>query len=484
MPFQIASGNNTANIANVDSNSNLFVNLPTVATQAGYVKANHEVDSGAVTGISLVRSPKVTVGRNMQVVSESPILYEFFNYTAGQNTADFKYLTTTLTVAFTVTGAQFNSGAVTSAGEALLQSYRSIPMYSDGGITATFNASLSIAPVANFQAEFGFFSQSGSAPYTPNDGAYFRYTPAGLIGVANFNGTESTTGTLIPASSSTLTQATTYQIIVFPTKVEFWQIGTSGSIAAVLLGSLFNATSMPFTSGALPVSIRQLNTATTSSAIQLKVAWLEASFNDFEANKPWAHALAGDGAMIYQGQNGGSMGTTALFANSSNPTAAVPSNTTAALGSGLGGNFWSTATIAVNTDGIISSYQNPLGSTTQQPRGMYITAIRIDSAIQTTLTGGPFILQWSLAFGHTSVSLATAEGAASKAPRRIALGIQTFSTSPGLTAGNIAAPLSSTFTTPIYINPGEFIQTVYKNIGTVGTAGTIAHSITFDGYWE
>lgn len=475
-------GITTGNGVEADSTNHMLVNTPTLASGAGYIKAITEVDPGTVTGTSLTRTPRTTIGRNVQVTSESPVLYEFFNYTAGQNTADFKYLTTTITVAWTSTGAQFNSGAVTSAGEALVQSYRSVPMYSDGGVTGTFNCSLSIQPVANFQAEFGFFSQSGAAPYTPTDGAYFRFTSAGLIGVVNFNGTETTTSTLVATGAGSLIQPTTYQIIVFPTKVEFWQIGTSGAIASVLLGSLFNATAMPFTSGALPIGARQLNTGTTSSSIQLKMAWLEASLNDFESNKPWMHALSGDGAHAYQGQNGGSMGSTALYANSANPTAAVPSNTSAALGSGLGGNFWSTATIAVNTDGIISSYQNPAGSTTQQPRGLYITGVRIDSIVQNTLAGGPFLLQWGLAFGHTAVSLATAEAAATKAPRRLALGFQQFAATAAI--GVQATPIQMTWTTPIYVNPGEFIQTIYKNIGTVGTGGTIAHTITFDGYWE
>lgn len=49
-----------------------------------------------------------------------------------------------------------------------------------------------------------------------------------------------------------------------------------------------------------------------------------------------------------------------------------------------------------------------------------------------------------------------------------------------LVALNASGILDST----IVIQPGEFIQTIYKNIGTVGTSGTVAHTITFGGYWE
>lgn len=38
----------------------------------------------------------------------------------------------------------------------------------------------------------------------------------------------------------------------------------------------------------------------------------------------------------YQGLSGGTMGSLALYANNTNPTAAVATNTTAALGVGLG----------------------------------------------------------------------------------------------------------------------------------------------------
>lgn len=64
----------------------------------------------------------------------------------------------------------------------------------------------------------------------------------------------------------------------------------------------------------------------------------------------------------YQGLSGGTMGSLASYANNANPTAAVPTNTTAALGTGLGGQFWETDTLAVNTDGIIDSYQVPAAS--------------------------------------------------------------------------------------------------------------------------
>lgn len=37
---------------------------------------------------------------------------------------------------------------------------------------------------------------------------------------------------------------------------------------------------------------------------------------------------------------------------------------------------------------------------------------------------------------------------------------------------------------PVVVNPGEFIQTVLKNVGAVTTAGAITFIIQPYGYWE
>jgi hypothetical protein len=470
----------TGNGVEADSNNRLLVNTPTLAASAGYVNANSMLDTGTYTGAPLIRSPKISSRNNTSISFDAPLVNEIFNYPA-QNTADYKYLSNVSTTSFNNGFALLNSGSSTASGQTLLQSYRSIPIYGVGGMIINFSLGLNIAPITNFQAEFGIFSQSGTAPYTPTDGVYFRFTSAGLIGVTNFNGTETTTATLIAAANLTLNVQTFYEIRIHSTRAEFWTISSSGVFT--LLGYLNNTgNNLPFLSGALPIAVRHNNTGTTSSAVQIKLGSWAATLVDYEPNKPWAHALAGDGAFLYQGQPGGTMGSTALSVNNTAPTAAVPTNTTAALGSGLGGLFYSTATIAVTTDGIISSYQNPLGSINQQPRGMYVTGVRVDTAVITVLAGGPFILSWGLAFGHTAVSLATTESASTKAPRRLVLGIQVFPATAAVgTQGNTVA---IEFTTPIYLNPGEFIQTFYRNIGTVGTSGTFAHAIAFDGYWE
>jgi hypothetical protein len=179
------------------------------------------------------------------------------------------------------------------------------------------------------------------------------------------------------------------------------------------------------------------------------------------------------------------MGSTALYTNSLAPTAgAAMTNTTAALGSGLGGQFSALPTLAANTDGIICSFQVPLGPATLPGKTLYIRNINIDAIVTTVLAGNatPVIYAYSLAYGHTAVSLATTETTTSKAPRRKILGLNQFPAAAAL--GIQATSLGSNIDVPVAVYPGEFVQVVAKNIGAVTTTGVITFFIDIDGYFE
>jgi hypothetical protein len=103
--------------------------------------------------------------------------------------------------------------------------------------------------------------------------------------------------------------------------------------------------------------------------------------------------------------------------------------------------------------------------------------------VQTALTGGGYVAQWSLAFGHTAVSLATAEAANAKAPRRIALGVQSVA-SGAVALTVLSEVLVNLNEAPVYVNPGEFVQLVKKKVGTAPSAGVIAHTVTVVYSWE
>ena len=106
----------------------------------------------------------------------------------------------------------------------------------------------------------------------------------------------------------------------------------------------------------------------------------------------------------YQGLSGGTMGGLASYVNSTNPTAAAPSNTalTANLPAGLGGQGAVIAAVAAATDGIWASYQVPAATVNVQGRrlvlrGLYLDLVNLGAAVATTAK----TIQFSLAYGNT-----------------------------------------------------------------------------------
>jgi hypothetical protein len=269
-----------------------------------------------------------------------------------------------------------------------------------------------------------------------------------------------------------------FVIILHEEQAEFW-------IDDVLIAELAAPTAQAALTSAsnLPLLLRTYNTAITASAQQLRLGQINVTVMDANASKNWKDQLAGMGRHASQGQTGQTLGQTVNYANSANPTAAVPTNTTAALGSGLGGQFWETDTLAANTDGIISSYQNPAGTATAPGRNLYITRVYVASHVQTVLVGGPYVAQLALAYGHTNVSLATTDGAGTKAPRRIPIGLQAVTAAQAVNT-LVGGPIDIDLAVPIVVYPGEFVQVIRKKIGTAPSSGVIAHIVAFGGYWE
>jgi hypothetical protein len=186
----------------------------------------------------------------------------------------------------------------------------------------------------------------------------------------------------------------------------------------------------------LPVLFRSYNNATVSGTAQImKIGGVNVSLADMNQSKAWSHVMAGGGGMSYQGQTGQTLGTTALYTNSlASGAGAVMTNTTAALGSGLGGQFAALPTLAVGTDGILQSYQVPLGTSAAPGKSLYITGVSIKGAVTTVLVGNatPVLYAYSLAFGHNAVSLATTTTATSKAPVRKVLGFESYGAAAAL----------------------------------------------------
>jgi len=484
MAVQVTTGSSSSGKANVNANFELEVHTPTTEDNAGFVQISSENDSGDATGSRYCLSPETDDDYRLRTATDSLWDSETFNYAAA-NTGKHITRLTTFTVAYGSGFFTTNSSSVTTLNSAaMLATYRYFPVFGADNTYAEVNAMITAAMVSGTTIELGFFSNSGSSPFAPNDGAYIRITNAGVIGVVNYGGVETTTGVFKDTDGTTdltLSPNTTYHFVVSVNEreVEFWIDDTlRGTIDLTAA-----ATGQPFMQGSLPFAVRHaIGAGGAGGVLQFKVADYTISKGGYAPCRSWQHTLAAAGMMGYQGQSGFTMGSTANYANSANPTAAVPTNTTAALGTGLGGQFWETDTLAANTDGIICSYLNPAATINITGRCLIIRGVKIAGAIQTAMTGGGYVASYSLAFGHNALSLATAEAATAKAPRRVALGFQTVAS--GAVALTLLNEITVRFDNPVVVNPGEYIAIVKKKIGTAPSAGVVAHLITFDAVFE
>lgn len=481
-------GNTSGSVAEVDANHNLLVNLPKVLSQAGYGIAVFQSDPGTVTGAPTNRNGLVSYDQNLAEGLQSPLFNYAFNVANNiQDTAMWNLNFATMTVNTTGTGAiDFNhNDTLTTTTGVNIGTFRYFALLSNGGLRVSTVMTPTQNTVAAGQVmEWGLFVGSGGATSAPADGVFFRITNAGVLGAVTYGGTETTTAVFSLDGSLIANVFHLFEIVVNQRVTEFW-------IDKVLQASLptpaGNAT--PFEEQQLPFTMACRNNGTvTGTATHWKFATVRIDQIDTNYSMPFAEAIAAAGGMGYQGQSGQTKGTTALYSNSLAPGAgAAMTNTTAALGTGLGGQFAALPTLAANTDGIVCSFQNPSPSINITPRTLVVTGVRIQSVVTTILAGGPVIYFYSLAFGHTAVSMATAESGnftnnTAKAPRRIAIGIESIAATAavGVTGGT---GVFMQFLSPIVVNPNEFVAIVAKNVGTVTTLGVITFLVTFDCHW-
>ena len=472
-------------------------NARTNPSNVGGVRSFGENDMGFITGETWLAAPEVDVDYRQRVSQDLILDEEVFNYTA-QNTAKHTYTNTTMTNAWTAGNMTTNSGSIiTTTTGTVFNTYAAFPTTATQTLSADFEMAFSAQPQTNSFIEFGLGIPQG-ATVAPLDGVFFRLQSGGLQGVATSNGTETATG-IFPLSNNTgtwvYTNAKKYQFIVYLAAIyaQFW-VNPNDGTGAVLLGTIQLPTAqgrMTMASG-IQLFIKHRITGGAAGGV------LQASIGSYNVRQGGAnnvstlHQAGNRQAGSYQALPGSATyGTIARIGtittgNEANVTAAVPTTTTAALGSGLGGAFWETASLAVNTDGIIMSYQVPAVTATVANKRLVLRGIYLGSYVQTVIAGGPYTAEWFLAFGHTAVSLATTETQNTKAPRRIDLPFVQQVTAAQAVNTTVAQNINFVdfADAPIYVNPGEFIQLCTRHIGTVGTSGTVVHRVTPIYGWE
>jgi hypothetical protein len=484
------TGSSTAGKVNVDSNFNLQVRNPTTLGQEGFVGLSGINDDGTVVSGGRHNRVYVSEGNSVYAGVKNLLWDDTFNSTA-QNTSKYKYANTTMTAAQTGGFLTLNSGSITTLSTSVgFQSFKNFPLFAKAELRFNVSAQIPNGAQANQTIEFGLFNATlnGAAPGAPTDGVFYRFNTAGeLRGYINYAGTETSTAAMTPPSNA----ANHDWLIVIQTNAVLFYIDDIlyGKITlltdAPTLGQPISAASMPitfrvFTAGSAP-----------ALAPILKISDVFVSGLGPDFGRPWSQQKAGFGHMAYQGQNGGTMGTTANTLNAATPAATALSNTAVGTGNpvGLGGIAHNLPTLTAGTDGIITSFQNPAGSTSITPRNLIITGVWIHSSVDVILAGGPLVYAYSLAFGHTAVSLATAETASfatgtTKAPRRIWLGTEGCAATAAV--GTLLSPAGvyRSFTSPVVVAPGEFVAVVGRNMGTVTTTGSVIHVVGFDAYFE
>ena len=450
--------------ADVDANGRALVRLPDATTPAnvGGVRMFSENDAGESLGAPTLYSPETDEDYRLRVAQDTQLDEEVFNY-AAQNTGKHQYHNTTMTAVWNTGGLLLNGSSITTTTTAArVRTYATFPLLDPGTLNISSTVAFSAQPTANVIIEFGLFLDSAANPYAPTDGVFFRLSSGGLSGVINHNGTETTTSPFtFPYVNGRFYQ---FLIIVHEREVDFW-------IDNVLYATLSTPVGQgqPYASEALPYSMRHaIVGGAAGGVIQATLKNYSVSLGGLQIGDTLGEI---NNRMVgaYQGLSGGTMGTLASYVNSADPTASAALSNTAALVTGLGGQFRFNAAATAVTDGIVVSYQVPATAISARNRRLKVNGIRLScvntgAAVATTAT----VLQWSLAFGHTAVSLATAEAATTKAPRRIPVGLMAWPIGAAIGAMPDRGDIDIQFESPIYVNPGEFFAFVAKFI--IGTA--------------
>ena len=187
----------------------------------------------------------------------------------------------------------------------------------------------------------------------------------------------------------------------------------------------------------------------------------------------------------YNNPRGAAAGQSANYVNSTAPASATLSNTAAGYTT-LGGQFQFAAVAGLETDFALFAFQVPAAAAAGGNRNLVIRGVRIEAynmgaASATT----PTLLQWALGVGSTGVSLATADSltAGTRAPRRIALGIQSIPI--GTAIGGNVAPIDVNLDAPLYVAAGTFLHVILRMpVGTATGAQIIRGTVLINGYYE
>ena len=482
------------NVIEVNSDNEVKISLSKVPANIGGVRMFSENDASS----NYLKSPETSSDFRLRKGLDTILFHENFNYTA-QDTWKWYYASTTMTASLPASGfLQLGTVAGTAISHgAEVISYQNFPIVNSSPLALQCSfAQITSQILVNEIFDIGFrqlpTSSLGISATAPEntillDGVFLRLTSSGLEGIVRNNGLSVSTGIMKSSKDFIINKFETYTIVVDINFVEFWMNNILIGIIKVppSMGAVFLAASTK-------VFIRKLCTGTTSSTNKMGISWLTVLAVDLMRNKPLSEIQCGQGLTSYNFLPGAAVTTkNGLYpATAVAPTPAALTNSTV-LAATLTGMVSINPTLATTTDGIINGYQNPLYSTanTVHNGNLYITGVSFQGIVVTALTGGPVTYNYSIAYGHTAVSLATADAASfinatTHAPKIIPIGSETYPATAAVGVLGKTSPTTVIFDTPLCVGPGECIGLIARNRGTVTTLGAITFIFQFNGYYE
>ena len=460
MSIRIKSGL-SVDILEVDSNNEFQTILPTVdgsnnslIQTSGYFNVVSEIDDGTITGSRYLKQLDSSQDYRLRVGKDKIIWQDKFNYTT-LNSSNYSILTSSEVIDLSSGYLRLNStNDAGSTRYAIVETFRNFtnfetyPLYGD--IVLSFDISFD----PNNIIEFGFGIVSADSE--PTDGVMFRISGGTTYGITiNNSNVSSVSLTFTP----TPTEFNHYLIIFNSEKAEFW-------IDNLLYGTILVPTGLGSmsSSNSLPLFFRTYNKVGVVTPPSVWVSQATVSLGDMVSNKGWETTNIGSGLSSINYPPSYLSGQTANITNSTSPsTASTLSNTTTPYTT-LGGEFIYSATTSGEIDYILFGFQNPSGSTTTSGKNLIVTGIKINTFNGSVAAGANVTtLQWGMAFGSTDISLGNTDSltTGSRAPRRIAVGCQTFvASAAAFTRAN--NPIDVKFKTPYIVEPGTYLHVFFK----------------------
>lgn len=407
---------------------------------------------------------------------------------ATLNTNNYNTTLSTMTVAQAAGLITLNSGLSLAANTyAILASNKQFYRFTEFPLYGQFI--VQITSHVNAVMEWGLANFSTNAAVV-SDGVFLRNTSNGQIYlVQSFNNSENITLVVTSALDSDNDETVTTPWVPNPASfyiceitirealinLDIQAIGDSDDTLSMII-PIASSRPAQISVSHLPAAARVYNTASAALvASTLALGAVNIQQMDLAATRPYVEQLVILGKGAYQGPNTtAGLTETANHVNSTSPTSATLSNTAAGYTT-LGGRYQFVPVTGAATDYCLFGYQVPTGV------DLIIYGVRISAAIATALGATAEFMDWSIAVNSSAVSLATAEGAGTWAPRRIPVGTQGFLASAP--AGTVANDINIVFNAPIVCNGGRFVQIILQiSVGT--TTGLIRGDVAINGVFE